>query len=129
MTTQSYTQQLTQFRNGLYHNFDNRADTLMELIDALLAPYLPRPKQRPFWLLGVDVLHDFHLSILHHYKYSIGRENNCCRRLLGKTSSTARIRPGAPSVVIGTGVCRPRLTMSRRNSSQLEYDSLLPRAR
>ena len=97
MTTQSYTQQLTQFRDELYHNFDNRADTLMELIDAmcsnstarsvveytltscfrrtytalykaidacqwkkgqlakLLAPYLPRPKQRPFWLLGVDV--------------------------------------------------------------------------
>ena len=35
MTTQSYTQQLTQFRDELYHNFDNRADTLMELIDAM----------------------------------------------------------------------------------------------
>ena len=97
MTTQSYTQQLTQFRHRLYHNFSNRADTLMELVDAmcsnptarsvveytltpcfrrtytalykaidecrweeqqlarLLAPYLPRPQQRPFWLLGVDV--------------------------------------------------------------------------
>ena len=97
MTSQSYTQQLTQFRDTLYHNFNNRADTLMELVDSmcsnitaqsvveytltpcfrrtytalykaidacqwqeeqlarLLAPYLPRPKQRPFWLLGVDV--------------------------------------------------------------------------
>lgn len=97
MTTQSYTQQLTQFRDRLYHNLNNRADTLMELVDAmcsnstaqsvveytltpcfrrtytalykaidvcrwqdkqlaqLLAPYLPRPQQRPFWLLGVDV--------------------------------------------------------------------------
>ena len=97
MTTQSHTQQLTQFRHRLYHSFDNRADTLMELVDAmcsnpfarsvveysltpcfrrtytamykaitecrwdeqqlarLLAPYLPPPRQRPFWLLGVDV--------------------------------------------------------------------------
>lgn len=97
MTSQSYTQQLAQFRDRLYHNLNNRADTLMELVDAmcsngtarsvveytltacfrrtytalykaidacqwqeaqlaqLLAPYLPHPKQRPFWLLGVDV--------------------------------------------------------------------------
>ena len=97
MNSQSSHQQLTQFRDRLYHNFNNRADTLMELIDAmcsngtarsvveytltacfrrtytalykaidacqwqeaqlaqLLAPYLPHPKQRPFWLLGVDV--------------------------------------------------------------------------
>ncbi len=97
MDTQECTLQLTQFRQELYQNFNNRADTLMELIDALcsnptarspvelsltacfrrtytalykavaecnwgeqqlprlLAPYLPRPSRRPFWLLGVDV--------------------------------------------------------------------------
>ena len=97
MTTQSHTQALTQFRHRLYHTFNNRADTLMELVDAmcsnpsarsvveysltpcfrrthtalyksiaecrwderqlarLLAPYLPAPQQRSFWLLGVDV--------------------------------------------------------------------------
>ena len=89
--------QLTQFRQRLYRAFNNRADTLMELVDAicsnstarsvveysltpcfrrtytalykaiaeckweeqqlawLLAPYLPRPRQRSFWLLGLDV--------------------------------------------------------------------------
>jgi hypothetical protein len=35
MTTQSYTQQLAQFRHRLYHSFGNRADTLMELVDAI----------------------------------------------------------------------------------------------
>lgn len=97
MTTQSYNQQLTQFRDRLYHSFGKRADTLMELVDAmcsnatarsvaeysltacfrrtysalykavascqrtelglarLLAPCLPRPQQRRYWLLGVDV--------------------------------------------------------------------------
>ena len=35
MTSQSYNQQLTQFRDELYHNFNNRADTVMELIDAM----------------------------------------------------------------------------------------------
>ncbi len=35
MTTQSYIQQLTQFRYRLYHNFNNRADSLMELVDAM----------------------------------------------------------------------------------------------
>jgi hypothetical protein len=96
-----YTTELEQFRNTLYQNFNNRADTLMEVVDALcsspwaqsaaeltlaaafrrsysalykavdafewgpegsptqlaelLAPYLPRPQVRPFWLLGVDV--------------------------------------------------------------------------
>jgi hypothetical protein len=97
MTNQSHTEQLTQFRHRLYHTFHNRADTLMELVDAmcstptarsvveysltpcfrrtytalykavaecrwedqalawLLASSLPRPRQRPFWLLGVDV--------------------------------------------------------------------------
>lgn len=97
MTTKTCTTHLTQFRQELYQNFNNRADTLMELVDALssnpaarsvveysltpcfrrsystvfkalaemswdaqslarlLAPYLPRPQQRPFWLLGVDV--------------------------------------------------------------------------
>lgn len=92
-----YTDQLNQFRESLYQNFNNRADTLMELVDAIsstpgaksvveyslascfrrsysmlykavnmmeiepswlahrVAPYLPRPKQRPFWLLMVDV--------------------------------------------------------------------------
>ncbi len=96
MTIKSYTQQLTQFREQLYHSFNNRADTLMELIDAMccnttarsvveytltpcfrrtystlykaidaskwgeeqlaqvLAPYLPPPQQRLFWLLAVD---------------------------------------------------------------------------
>jgi hypothetical protein len=91
------TSELEQFRQSLYQNFNNRADTVMELVDALcsniaarspveltlasyfrrtysalykaidefswtsmqlvdlLAPYLPRPQQRPFWLLGVDV--------------------------------------------------------------------------
>lgn len=88
---------LEQFRQLLYQNFNNRADTIMELIDALcsspaaqspveltlapcfqrtystlykavdqfdwedlalaclLAPYLPSPRERDFWLLGVDV--------------------------------------------------------------------------
>jgi hypothetical protein len=97
MTTTTYTTELKQFRQQLYQNFNNRADTLMELVDAicsnpsarsiveysltpcfrrsystifkainemewddlaparLLAPYLPRPKQWPFWLLGTDV--------------------------------------------------------------------------
>jgi hypothetical protein len=97
MTVNRYTTELEQFRNTLYQNFNNRADTLMELVDAqcsspwaqsaaelslatsfrrsysalykavdafewettqlarLLAPYLPRPQVRPFWLLGVDV--------------------------------------------------------------------------
>ena len=91
------TTELEQFRQQLYQNFNNRADTLMELVDAicsnpharsvveysltpcfrrsystifkainememdelatarLLAPYLPRPQERPFWLLGTDV--------------------------------------------------------------------------
>lgn len=97
MDIQACTIQLIQFRQGLYKNFNNRADTLMDLVDAmcsnstarsvveysltpcfrwthtalykavaecrwgeqqlarLLAPYLPRPWQRSFWLLGVDV--------------------------------------------------------------------------
>jgi hypothetical protein len=88
---------LKQFRHTLYQNLDNRADSLMELLDAmcskpdaksvveyslaesyrrsystifkaidglhlkpmwlphLLAPYLPRPQQRPYWLLMLDV--------------------------------------------------------------------------
>jgi DDE superfamily endonuclease len=97
MTTTKCTDNLEQFRHSLYQNFNNRADTLMELVDAicsnpyarsvveysltpcfrrsystifkainemewddlgmaqLLAPYLPRPQQRSFWLLGTDV--------------------------------------------------------------------------
>jgi len=96
MTTTTYTIELEQFRQELYQNFNNRADTLTELVDAicsnpharsvveysltpcfrrsystifkainemewddlatahLLAPYLPRPQQRSFWLLGTD---------------------------------------------------------------------------
>ena len=97
MNTHTCTAALVQFRQRLYQNFTNRADTLMELVDALcsngsarsvveysltpcfrrtystlykalaewtwddgqlarlLAPSLPRPRQRSFWLLGVDV--------------------------------------------------------------------------
>jgi hypothetical protein len=97
MTTTSRTNELKQFRQQLYQNFDNRADTLMELVDAicsnphahsvvdysltpcfrrsystifkainemtwddlmlarLVTPYLPRPQQRTYWLLGSDV--------------------------------------------------------------------------
>lgn len=97
MDTTLHTTKLTQFRNTLYQNLDNRADSLMELLDAmcskpdarsvveyslaeayrrsystifkaidqlnlkplclphLLAAYLPRPQQRPFWLLMLDV--------------------------------------------------------------------------
>jgi hypothetical protein len=97
MTTKPYTQELEQFRQQLYQNFNNRADTLMELVDAicsnpdarsvveysltpcfrrsystifkalnemegeelmiarLVAPYLPQPQQRPYWLLANDV--------------------------------------------------------------------------
>jgi hypothetical protein len=97
MTTTKCTYDLEQFRQSLYQNFNNRADTLMELVDAmcstpdvrsvveyslapcfrrsystifkainemawdesmiahLLAPYLTRPQQRSFWLLGTDV--------------------------------------------------------------------------
>jgi hypothetical protein len=91
--------ELLQFRQGVYQNFNKRADTLMDLLDALssntsaqtvvelslnsafrrdysalftaldewepekagktltqlAAPYLPKPKQFPFWLLGLDV--------------------------------------------------------------------------
>jgi hypothetical protein len=92
-----HTTALEQFRYTLYQNFANRADTLMELVDAvcsypeadsvvcyslspvfrrsystiskglaemrmtemalpyLLRPHLPQPRQRPFWLLLVDV--------------------------------------------------------------------------
>jgi hypothetical protein len=88
---------LDQFRQQLYQNFNKRADTLMELVDALCsypeansvaelslapcfrrghaslyaaiadyewsaedmsrlaAPHVNRPRQRPFWLMGVDV--------------------------------------------------------------------------
>ncbi|HEX6384290.1 MAG TPA: transposase [Anaerolineae bacterium] len=97
MISTPYTNELKQFRQRLYQNFDNRADTLMELVDAicsnpdacsvveysltpcfrrsystifqainemewdelmtarLVAPYLPRPRQRPYWLLATDV--------------------------------------------------------------------------
>ena len=97
MTITTCTTELEQFRQQLYQNFNNRADTLMELVDAicsnpharsvveysltpcfrrsystifiainemewdeltiahLLASYLPRPQQQPFWLLGTDV--------------------------------------------------------------------------
>lgn len=97
MTIKTRTTDLEQFRERLYQNFSNRADTLMELVDAicsnpharsvveysltpcfrrsystifkainemewgelttahLLAPYLHRPRQRPFWLLGTDI--------------------------------------------------------------------------
>ena len=97
MKTYTCTTALVQFRQQLYQNFTNRADTLMELVDALcsntsarsvveysltpcfrrtystlykalaewtwdtstlarlLAPALPRPSERSFWLLGVDV--------------------------------------------------------------------------
>jgi hypothetical protein len=95
--TTEHTSELVQFRQSLYQNLNNRADTVMELIDALcsspaaqspveltlassfrrtystmykaidefmweegqlaqlLAPSLPRPRRRGFWLLGVDV--------------------------------------------------------------------------
>ena len=94
--TQS-TNQLEQFRLTLYQKVPNRADAVMELVDAVsstpeaksvaeyslapsfrrgystlykaigglqlepmflphvLAPYLPKPKRWPFWLLMVDV--------------------------------------------------------------------------
>ena len=97
MNTHTCATALGQFRAKLYQNFTHRADTLMELVDALcsngsarsvveysltpcfrrtystlykalaewtwddgqlarlLAPSLPRPRQRSFWLLGVDV--------------------------------------------------------------------------
>jgi hypothetical protein len=35
MTITSYTNELEQFRQQLYQNFNNRADVLMELVDAL----------------------------------------------------------------------------------------------
>jgi hypothetical protein len=35
------------------------------------------------------------------------------------------VSPGAPSVVIVTGVCSPRLTKARSTSRQLSYLSLL----
>jgi hypothetical protein len=97
MIISRYTTELEQFRQILYQNFNNRADTLMEAVDALcsssgvqspveltlagcyrrsystlykaidvlrweplqlaslLAAYLPAPRERAFWLLGVDV--------------------------------------------------------------------------
>jgi hypothetical protein len=92
-----YKKAYQQFRQQLYQNFNKRADTAMELVDALcsypsatspveltlsplfrrthtalykcmaetawedvplaelLGPYLPAPRGRPFWLMGVDV--------------------------------------------------------------------------
>jgi hypothetical protein len=92
-----YKKEYQQFRLQLYQNFNKRADTAMELVDALcsypsasspveltlsplfrrthtalyksiaetawedlplaelLGPYLPVPKERCFWLIGVDV--------------------------------------------------------------------------
>lgn len=97
MEITQYTSELEQFRSELYQNLNKRADTLMELVDAmssnpsaqsvveyslsecfrrsystifkaidemevgpmllpaLLAPYLPKPRLRPYWLLMVDV--------------------------------------------------------------------------
>jgi DDE superfamily endonuclease len=97
VTSEKSTPELEQFRQSLYQNFNNRADTLMEVVDALcssptaqsvveltlaavfrrsystlykaidefewqaaqlaelLTPYLPSPRQRRFWLFGVDV--------------------------------------------------------------------------
>lgn len=97
MNITQHTTALEQFRYRLYQTFENRADTLMELVDAMcsypeadsvvsysLAPvfrrsystiskslgemsmaettlpslllaHLPRPRQRPFWQLMVDV--------------------------------------------------------------------------
>lgn len=97
MNIQQSTRNLEQFRYGLYQNLEDRADTVMELLDAICStpdaksvveyslspafrrsysslykaidganppqkwlaeqviPYLPRPKQWPFWLLMVDV--------------------------------------------------------------------------
>jgi hypothetical protein len=92
-----YKKECQQFRQQLYQNINKRADTALELVDALcgypsatspveltlsplfrrthtalykcmaetawegvplaklLGPYLPAPRGRPFWLLGVDV--------------------------------------------------------------------------
>ena len=92
-----YTKECQQFRLELYQNFNKRADTAMEIVDALcseptanspvelslsplfrrthtalyksiaetaweevplaelLGAYLPAPKQRSFWTLGIDV--------------------------------------------------------------------------
>ncbi len=92
-----HTTNLKQFRTSLYQNINNRADSLMDLLDAMcsvpnarslveyclaacyrrsystifkaidemnlepmwlsyqIAPYLPRPKKWPFWLLMADV--------------------------------------------------------------------------
>lgn len=97
MTIKPDTIELEQFRQQLYQNLNNRADTLMELVDAIcsnpdarsvveysltpcfrrsystifqaikemewdelmvarqVGPYLPRPQQRPYWLLATDV--------------------------------------------------------------------------
>ncbi|MFN8459135.1 MAG: transposase [Anaerolineae bacterium] len=89
MDITQYTTQLMQFRQELYQNFTNRADTLVELVDAICSNpsatsvvelsqtacfrrsysnlfkavaewqqskmFLPEPRQRPFWLLLVDV--------------------------------------------------------------------------
>ena len=99
MNHNEHVTQLKQFRQQVYQNFNKRADTLMDLLDALssntsaqtvvelslspffrrdysalftaldewkpekadknlaqlAAPYLPKPVQFPFWLLGTDV--------------------------------------------------------------------------
>jgi len=97
MEITQHTTQLNQFRESVYQNLNNRADTLMDLVDAMcsrpkarsvveyslaacfprsystifkaikemaveamflpyrLAPYFPKPKIWPFWLLLVDV--------------------------------------------------------------------------
>lgn len=99
MNHDEHVPQLKQFRQEVYQNFNKRADTLMELLDAvssntsaqtvvelslnpafrrnysalftaldewepdqadknlaqLAGPYLPKPAQLPFWLLGTDV--------------------------------------------------------------------------
>lgn len=99
MNHDEHVTQLKQFRQEVYQNFNKRADTLMDLLDALSSntsaqtvvelslnpafrrdysalftaldewkpdqadknlaqlagPYLPKPAQLPFWLLGTDV--------------------------------------------------------------------------
>jgi len=133
-----YTTQLMQFRQRLYQNFTNRADTLMELVDALcshptatsvvelsqatcfrrsysslfkaidewevpdmllphlLQPYLPAPRQRPFWLLLVDVT-----AQPRPYGYTVADRSMVYRPTVVKGNKPVTVGHQYSSVVLG----------------------------
>src|SRR5512132_1787731 len=51
-----------------------------------------------------------------------------CRRLWGKQSSAAPIRPAPPSEMTSSGACRPRAVRPPKNPAHASWDSELPQA-